>query len=411
MSAFLGGVIATTASLFLFSLIGCRLVGAELKDSPKAVVDEVWQMVNRDYVDGTFNHVDWQATRQSLLSRDYTNREQAYTAIRAALKQLGDPYTRFLDPNQYQALTEETSGETIGVGIDIEVNEKTGRLTVVNVLEKSSAFKAGIKPGDEILAIDGESTQGMIMEDVSKLIHGQVGTHITLQIGRPTHSNFDVKLTRVHLELPTVSYTLKASGTRRIGYIRLSEFSATSAHEMRRAIKALKAQHVHGYVLDLRGDPGGLVDSSVEIARMWLDHGVIVREVDRMGKTEVSKADHTALTQQPLVVLVDGNSASASEILTAALKDNTRAVVVGSQTFGKAIVQVVHPLSDGSGLSVTIEHYFTPKGMDIGHKGITPDVKIDLTQTQQQQLEANPALFGTQSDPQYAHAIAVLKNV
>ena len=411
MIALKAGAIATTASLSLFSQIGCRQVSAELQDSPKAVVDQVWQMVNREYVDGTFNHVDWQATRQSLLSKDYTNREQAYIAIRAALKQLGDPYTRFLDPNEYQALTDETSGETIGVGIELEVNEKTGRLTIVNVLEKSPAFKAGVKAGDEILAIDSKSTQGLIVEDFSKLLHGQVGTPITLQIGRPTHSNFNVKLTRTHLELPTVSYTLKPSGTRRIGYIRLTEFSATSPNEMRRAITALNAQHVNGYVLDLRGDPGGLVDSSVAIARMWLDRGVIVREVDRMGNNEVSKADRTALTKQPLVVLVDGNSASASEILTAALKDNKRAVVVGSQTFGKAIVQAVHHLRDGSGLSVTIEHYFTPKGMDIGHKGITPDVKIDLTQTQQQQLEANPALFGTQSDPQYAHGIAVLEDV
>ncbi len=409
--ALLSGAIAATASLALFNITGCCLVRAELQNSPKALVDEVWQIVNHDYVDGTFNHVDWQATRQSLLSKNYTSREQAYTAIQEALKRLGDPYTRFMNPEEYQTLTDETAGETSGVGIMIDKKEDTGQIIVENVLEKSPAFKAGIKIGDEILVIDGKSTQGLRWEDISKLLHGQVGTPINLLIGRPLHRNFQLKLTRANLELPTVNYTLKSSGSKRIGYIRLTEFSATSPNEMRRAIQALNAQHVDGYLLDLRDDPGGLVDSSVAIARMWLNDGVIVREVDRMGNTEVSKADQTALTQQPLVVLVDGNSASASEILTAALKDNNRAVVVGSQTFGKAIVQSVHSLSDGSGLAVTVEHYFTPKGTDIGHKGITPDVRIDLTQTQQQQLEANPTLFGTQSDPQCTRAIAILENV
>ncbi|MDF5733311.1 MAG: S41 family peptidase [Rhizonema sp. PD38] len=406
--AFGGRVFVTTASLFVLSFFGCSLTCAKLHNSPKALVDQVWQIVNHEYVDGTFNHVDWQATRQSLLSKDYTSREQAYTAIRVALKQLGDPYTRFLDPNQYQALTDETSGETSGVGIAIEMNENNGRLIIVKVLEKSPAFKAGIKIGDEILAINGKSTQGIKVEDASKLMYGKVGAPITFKIERAMHHSFNVNLTRANLELPTVSYTVKPSDGKRIGYIRLTEFSATSPNEMRRAIQALKAQHVDGYLLDLRGDPGGLVDSSVAIARMWLDNGVIVREVDRIGKIEEFKAEGTALTKQPLVVLVDGDSASASEILTAALKDNNRAVVVGSQTFGKALVQEVVPLSDGCGLAVTIEHYFTPKGTDIGHKGITPDVKIDLTQPQQQQLEANPALFATQSDPQYTHAIAVL---
>jgi carboxyl-terminal processing protease len=405
---FLHGAIATTTFIVsFFNMMGCCLVSAELYNSPKSLVDEVWQIIDRDYVDGTFNSLDWQATRQSLLSKNYTSREEAYTAIRTALKQLGDPYTRFLNPDEYQALTEETSGEFSGVGIAIKQKEHSTQIAVENVLENSPAFKVGIKAGDEILAINGTSTQGMLIEDISKLMQGRMGTPITLRIRRPKHSNFDVKLIRTNIELPTVSYTLKRLGTKRIGYIRLSEFSATSVDEMRRAIHALNARHVNGYLLDLRGDPGGLVDSSVEIARMWLDQGVIVREVDRMGNIEEPKANHTVLTKQPLVVLVDGNSASASEILTAALKDNHRAVVVGSQTFGKAVIQAVDPLSDGSALAVTVEHYFTPKGTDIGHKGITPDIKIDLTQAQQQHLDANPALFATQSDPQYSRALRV----
>jgi len=406
--AFFGGAIATTATLSLVGPIWCRSVRAALQNSPKAVVDEVWQLVNREYVDGTFNHINWQATRQSLLNQNYTSREQAYTTIREALKQLGDPYTRFLDPKQFQELTDQTSGELSGIGIRMELNEKTKRLTVVDALAKSPALNAGLKAGDQILAIDGQPTQGMNVEAASKLIRGKVGTPINLLIGRQGQSNFNVKLTRANIEVPTVSYNFRQEGTKRIGYIRLAEFSAPAPDEMRRAINALQAKQVDGYVLDLRGDPGGLLDSSVEIARMWLNNGAIVRTVDRVGDSEELKANQTQLTKRPLVVLVDGNSASASEILSGALQDHHRAVLVGSQTFGKALVQSVHSLSDGSGLAVTIAHYFTPDGTDINHKGITPNIKIGLTEAQQQQLAANPSLIATQDDPQYAKAIAVL---
>ena len=408
--AFVGGAILTTATASLLVPIWSRSVRAAFQDGPKVVVDEVWQLVNREYVDGSFNHVNWQATRQSLLSRNYTSQAQAYTAIRAALKQLNDPYTRFLDPKQYQALTDQTSGELSGIGIELELNEKTQRLTVVKALENSPALKAGIQPRDQILAIDGQPTQGMKIESASKLIRGKVGTPVTLQIGRQGRSSFNVKLTRANIEVSTVSYSLKQAGAKRIGYIRLAEFSAPAPEEMRKAIAALKAKQVDGYVLDLRGDPGGLLDSGVAIARMWLDNGAIVKTVDRVGDSEELKANHTQLTKLPLVVLVDGNSASASEILSGALQDNHRALLVGSQTFGKALVQSVHSLSDGSGLAVTIAHYFTPDGSDINHKGITPNIKIDLTAAQQQQLAANPALVATQDDPQYARAVAVLGN-
>ncbi|BAY63192.1 carboxyl-terminal protease [Calothrix brevissima NIES-22] len=408
--ALIGGAIATTATASVFGPAWTRCVRAALQDSPKAIVDQVWQLVNREYVDGKFNQQDWQATRQSLLSKNYASREEAYVAIREALKTLGDPYTRFMDPKQYEALTSQTSGEVSGIGIRMELNEKTKRLTVVEAIENSPALKAGIKAGDEILAINGTSTQEMKVDDASKLIRGKAGTMITLRLGRSGQSAFDLKLTRATIEVPTVRYTVKQEGNRRVGYIRLREFSSHAADQMRRAIRDLNSQQVNGYVLDLRGNPGGLLQASIEIARMWLDQGGIVRTVDRVGGTEDTKANRTALTNLPLAVLVDGNSASASEILTGALKDNKRAVVVGSQTFGKALVQSVHELSDGSGLAVTIAHYYTPKGTDINHKGITPDITLDLTEAQERQLASNPDLIGTQNDPQYAKAISALSN-
>lgn len=409
--ALISGAIATTTTLSFLGAIGCRSAHAELHDSPKAIVDEAWQVVNREYVDGTFNHTNWQATRQSLLKQSYTSKEQAYVAIRTALKQLGDPYTRFLDPKEYQSLSEQSIiGQLSGIGIQLGQNSKTQELTVVETTDNSPALKAGLKAGDRILTIDGKPTQGMKLEDASKLIRGKAGTSVVLQIARSGQSSFKVTITRANIDVPKVSYTLNQENSKRVGYIRLAEFSAAAPQQMRRAIQNLTRRQVDGFVLDLRGNPGGVLGSSVEIARMWLQNGGIVQTVDRAGGREEIKANKTALTQKPLVVLVDGNSASASEILSGALKDNKRAVLVGTKTFGKGLVQQVNELSDGSALAVTIEHYYTPNGTDIHHKGIQPDVQIDLTQAQLHYLATNPASIGTRYDPQYARAIAVLSS-
>ncbi|MEA5570589.1 carboxyl-terminal processing protease CtpB [Calothrix sp. UHCC 0171] len=409
--ALIGGAIASTALFSVFGPAWCRSVRAALQDSPKAIVDQVWQLVNREYVDGKFNQQNWVAIRQQLLNKNYSSREEAYTAIREALQKLGDPYTRFMDPKQYEALTSQTSGEVSGIGIRMEVNEKTKRLTVVEAIENSPALKAGVRAGDQILAIDGKLTQSMKVDDASKLIRGKAGSLITLRLGRNGQSEFELKLTRATIEVPTVRYALRQEGDKRIGYIRLREFSAHAADQMRRAIRDLNGKNVDSYVLDLRGNPGGLLQASIEIARMWMDSGSIVRTVDRGGiSDETFKANKTALTKRPLAVLIDGNSASASEILTGALKDNKRAVVIGSQSFGKALVQSVHELGDGSGVAITIAHYYTPQGTDINHKGITPDIKLDLSESQQRQLATNPDMLGTPSDPQYVRALAALSN-
>ncbi len=399
-----------SATAFVCAGPGLGRVRAALQDSPKTVIDEAWQIVNREYVDGKFNQVNWQAIRQDLLSKKYTSREQAYAALKNALEKLGDTYTRFMDPKQYEALTSQTSGELSGIGIRLEVNDRTKQLIVVEPIENSPAMKAGIQVGDQILQIDGKSTKGMTVEQASNLIRGEAGSKILLQVGRGSQQ-ISLALTRARIELPTVRYSLKQDGSRQVGYIRLNEFSSHAAEQMRKAIQDLSGKNVEGFVLDLRGNPGGLLQASIEISRMWLNQGEIVRTVDRQGNNEDISANQTALTRLPLVVLVDGNSASSSEILTGALKDNNRATIVGTQTFGKALVQSVHPLSDGSGLAVTIAHYYTPKGTDISHKGIAPDVQIELTETQRKQLTSNPKLIATLEDPQYAQAIRVLQQV
>lgn len=406
-AALLTGAIATSATILAPSW---SRVSAAWEDSPKAIVDEVWQIVNTEYVDGTFNKQNWQNIRQELLSREYTSREQAYTAVRNALKRLDDPYTRFLDPKQYKALTSQTSGELTGVGLRLGVNEDSKVLTVVEPMANSPAIKAGLQAGDQILSIDGKATKDMPVEVAANLIRGEVGSKVKLKLKRQGKGEFEVTLTRAQIEIATVTHQVKQEGQMRVGYIRLNEFSAHAADQMRTAIRDLSGQKVDGFVLDLRGNPGGLLQASVEIARMWLDRGTIVRTVDRRGDNEEYTTNRSALTQLPLTVLVDGNSASASEILSGALKDNQRATIVGSQTFGKALVQSVHGLADGSGLAVTIAHYYTPNGTDISHKGVTPDVKVDLTEAQQQTLGKNPSRIGTLEDPQYMKAISVLQN-
>lgn len=379
------------------------------KDSPKAIVDEAWQIVNREYVDGTFNRLDWQKTRMELLKRNYHNRQEAYIAIRSTLKKLGDPYTRFMDPQQFQSLNNQTSGEMSGVGIKLEANPRTQQLVVAEAIENSPAAKAGIKAGDVIVAIDSKSTKNMTLEGAISLIRGEIGKSITLKIARGDKA-FDIALTRAQIEVASVFSEVKQEGALKVGYIRLAEFSSHSSEQMQKAIKDLNRKQVNAFVLDMRGNPGGLLQASVEIARMWLDHGTIVKTVDRKGGNEDFRAVQGALTQLPMAVLVDGNSASASEILAGALKDNRRAQIVGAQTFGKALVQSVHSLSDGSGMAVTVAHYYTPNGTDIGHKGVTPDVKVDLNFNEQRNLADSPALLGSIQDPQYQRAVAVLQN-
>jgi carboxyl-terminal processing protease len=211
------------------------------------------------------------------------------------------------------------------------------------------------------------------------------------------------------MELPTVEYSQKTVGGRPIGYIRLIEFNANASTQMATAIRTLSEAGVEGFVLDLRGNPGGLLMASIDISRMWLQHGPIVRTLDRSGNDEAISANRTALTSLPLTVLVDGRSASSSEILTGALRDNNRATVVGATTFGKALVQSLHGLTDGSGLTVTVAHYYTPNGTDISTKGITPDVPVDLSAQQRRELFGNPALLGTDVDTQYRRAAEVLE--
>jgi len=406
----LGATVVTLSTIAVTSL-GIHSRGQALfKASPKELVDEVWQIVQRQYVDGTFNQVDWQAVRNEYVkNKSYSNQEEAYKSIREMLKKLDDPYTRFMDPKEFQNMQVDTSGELTGIGITISQDEKTKQLVVIAPIEDTPAFKAGILAKDIILKIDNKSTKGMDTNQAVSLIRGEAGTQVILTIQRNGQTRqFNIK--RARIEIHPVKYSQKQTPAGNLGYIRLNQFSANAGKEMQAAIRDLESKKVSGYILDLRGNPGGLLFSSIEIARMWLNKGTIVSTIDRGGEREREVANGRALTNKPLVVLVDKGSASASEILSGALQDNKRAVLVGTQTFGKGLVQSVRPLEDGSGLAVTIAKYHTPSDRDINKHGIDPDVKVDLSDAQRQDLWLNERdKLATLQDPQFAKAVEVMR--
>jgi carboxyl-terminal processing protease len=403
------GATAVTLSTIAVTSLGIHSQGQALfKESPKELVDEVWQIIQRQYVDGTFNKVDWQAVRQQYLRKSYSNPQEAYKSIREMLKKLDDPYTRFMDPEQFKSMQVDTSGELMGIGITISQDEKTKQLVVIAPIEDTPAFKAGVLAKDIIVQINGKSTKGMDTNQAVSLIRGEAGTSVNLQIQRSNErKNFSIK--RAKIEIHPVRYSQQKTPIGNIGYIRLNQFSANAGKEMQSAIKNLESKQVTGYILDLRGNPGGLLFSSVDIARMWLNSGTIVSTKDRQGEQEKEIANGRALTNKALVILVDKGSASASEILSGALQDNKRALLVGTQTFGKGLVQSVRPLEDGSGVAVTIAKYFTPNGRDINKHGIDPDVKVDLTDAQRKELWLHEReKLGTLQDPQFAKGVEIL---
>ncbi len=372
-----------------------------ISDSPKEVIDQVWQIVYRDYLDSTgkYNPEVWKGLRKDLLAKNYSATSESYEAIRGMLASLDDPYTRFLDPKEFKEMQIDTSGELTGVGIQLSLDKDTKELVVVSPIEGTPASKAGVQPKDVIVFINGQSTKGMSTADAVKLIRGKEGSEVTLVI--------QVPLIRARIEIQAVDIQLNTTvnGTK-IGYIRLKQFNAHAAKGMRSAIKNLEKEGAQGYVLDLRSNPGGLLEASVDIARQWLDEGTIVRTKTRDGIQDVRRANGSALTQRPVVVLVNEGSASASEILSGALQDNHRGVLVGQKTFGKGLVQSVRGLSDGSGLTVTIAKYLTPSGTDIHKNGIKPDIKAVMSEKEINNLKLED--LGSGKDSQYKVAETTL---
>lgn len=394
-------------ALFVMATIGLSWLTAPAMalTEEQRFLSEVWRVVDRAYVDDTFNHQNWWIVRQKALKQPLDSREQTYTAVQKMLASLEDPFTRLLKPEQYRSLQTNTSGELTGVGLQIALDSETGKLRVIAPIAGSPADRAGIQPADTILRIDGLPTTGLSLDEAAERMRGPAGSRVTLTVERTDETEpQDLEVTRDHIELNPVIAELRHQvhpGTGKlldVGYIRLSQFNANATMEVAHAIHRLEQQGAEAYILDLRNNPGGLLQAGIEVARLWLDTGTIVYTVNRQGVLGSFEATEQAITQDPLVVLVNQGTASASEILAGALKDNGRALIVGDRTFGKGLIQSLFDLSDGSGVAVTVAKYETPAHKDINKLGITPDVMVSLEPISLIQI-------GTQADNQYQVAL------
>ncbi len=367
------------------------------QESQKEFVDEVWQIVYRQYLDGNFNGHDWQAVRQQYVNRAYKSLPEVHTAIRQMLQKLNDPLTQFISPEEFKNLQRDPAG--VGVGLDVNQDEKTKSLKIISVLEETPAYNAGILAGDILIKIDGQNIHGMNPPAARNLLRGASGKPVVLTVLRGK-KQLEFKITREAEQVNPVRYQVDTISDKKIGYIRLTQFSANAGKEIQQAIKDLEKQRVNGYILDLRSNSGGLLFSTVEIARMWINKGKIVSIIQR-HEIEREQANGRALTNKPLVVIVNQGTASGAEILVGALKDHNRGVVVGSKTLGLNTIQSIRPLANGSGLAVTVAKWLTPKGRDISKTGILPDVVVNVTPDQQLAMVQKRS-FGTMADPLYS---------
>ncbi len=299
-----------------------------------------------------------------------------YGAIKGMLNEL-DPHTNFMPPEMFKEFENETSGEFGGLGIEISV--ENGILTIISPIEDTPAWKAGIKPGDKVVAIDGHSTKGMSLVEASQYLRGKRGSKVVLKVVRNNQDNpIDIPIIRGSVKIHSVKYTDMDDG---YAYVRITSFIENTAQDLNKALAKHEAKYkkTAGLLIDLRKNPGGLLDQAVKVSDMFLKDGIIVSTIgrDRKSKEVTYATKKGKRTDFPIVVLVDQYSASASEIVSGALQDNKRALIVGERTFGKGSVQSVVKLQDGSGLKLTVARYYTPSGVSIQSEGIKPDIEID----------------------------------
>lgn len=371
----------------------------------------IQQLINQDA--GQVKNVDfslfWKVWGD--LSAKYVDKSKldtqkmVYGAIKGMVDAVGDPYTTFLEPETSKKFQEEISGVFGGVGMEIGVKDDV--LTVIAPLPDTPAAKAGIKAGDKILEIDGESTQGLAAETAVTKIRGKVGTKVVIVIVGSDGKPREVTLTRDRIKVPTVVWKMIEQDGKRIAYMQVYQFNENVDSAFDKATQEILRSNAQGLIVDVRNNPGGLLDSAINLAGYWVDKGdIVVSEVFGDGTRNDMRSDgNSTLANLPTVFLVNGGSASASEILAGAVHDQKGIRLIGEKTYGKGSVQELDKFSDGSSLKVTIAKWFTPDGINISEKGIEPNIKVELSDEEKESI-----IFGdTSKDPQLQKALDTLK--
>ena len=336
--------------------------------------------------------------RYFLFDEDMTKVEDGIYA--GMMNGLGDPYTVYYTKEEYKALNEDTEGKYSGIGAVVSQNPNTKIITIVKIFDNSPANDAGLQVGDIIYKIDGEEVAGTDMDILVKTkIRGEEGTSFKMTVLRgDDRKEVELDLIRRSIEVETVAGKMLDNN---IGYIAVSQFDAVTSEQFKSNIESLQSQGMTKLIVDLRGNPGGLLDQVVDMLDYILPDGLVLYTEDKYGKREEYYSDGSHELKIPMVVLVNENSASASEVFTATFRDFEWGTVVGKTTFGKGIVQNVLPLGDGTAVKITTQHYYPPSGYDLHKVGIKPDLEVDLNEG---------AKIGTDSDNQLSAAIDILKN-
>lgn len=307
-------------------------------------------------------------------------------AIDGMVKSLNDPHSNYLSPKMYKTLMEQTEGSFAGIGVVMGMDNEQ-KIHIVGIMENSPGQKAGLQEGDEILAVDGVPVTQMAFDEVAAHVRGQAGTDVVLTIMRD-NANQDITITRDNIKLKTVGHKMLDNN---IGYIQIVSFSEDTANEFNEAYNDLKNQGMKALVLDLRNNPGGLLTTCVEIAKKLVPKGEIVSIVDKQGNKETYSSSLKA-PEYPLVVLINKNSASASEILSGAIQDTKAGTIIGNTSYGKGSVQTILPMFEDDAVKLTIAKYYTPSGRSIDGTGITPDIEINLDENATSDTQLNKAL-------------------
>jgi carboxyl-terminal processing protease len=347
------------------------------KDADFNLFWQVWNLVKRDYI-----------------HQPVPDTKLFYGALSGIVSSMDDPYSVFLDPEMTKKFQEDLQGSFEGIGAEIGIKEK--QLMIIAPLPDTPAEKAGLKAGDKILAIDGEDTTDMALDYAVSIIRGEKGTTVVLNIWRDDWEKpQDISIVRGVIEVSSVKWEMKDN----LAYIHINHFNQDTEEKFNQAINELITKNPQGIILDLRNNPGGFLDTAVNVAGEWVEKNVIVIEKDSSGEQKELKSDGLARLQNlKTIILINEGSASASEIVAGALQDYKKAILVGKKTFGKGSVQSLEGLKDGSAVKITIAEWLTPKGRQIDRAGISPDVEVEFTTED----------YNASRDPQMEKAIEIL---